>query len=153
MFDRRAKLGCLLLDVVPSFSEGLFGPRACDMVGRVQPGLVVLLQDLGPIDLTLLLRAINAIIARCKPCFAQALVLLLDEALCPVALPLLLPRLCWRVVEVVEGHGCWLRLLGGEQPCGFDVVRILRCLPVIMRACPGPIIANEAAAVDNFLDV
>ena len=57
MFDRRAELACLLFDVVPSFPEGLFRPRACDMVGRVHPGLVVLLQDLGPIDLALLLGA------------------------------------------------------------------------------------------------
>jgi hypothetical protein len=67
--------------------------------------------------------------------------------LCPAALPLLLGGgMCWRVVEVVHAHGCWLRLLGVEQPCGLDVLRI-------MGACPGPIIANEAAAVDNFLDV
>jgi hypothetical protein len=126
------------------------------MVGRVHPGLVVLLQDLGPIDLALLLGAIDTILGRCQPRFTQTLILVVDEALCPQALALLLRsnvRLCWRVVEVVDGHGCWLRLLGGEQPCGVDVLRILRWWPVIMRACPGPIIANEAAAVDNFLDV
>jgi hypothetical protein len=43
MFDGRAELVCLLFDVVPSFSEGLFRARAWDVVERVHLGLIVLL--------------------------------------------------------------------------------------------------------------
>jgi hypothetical protein len=77
-----------------------------------------------------------------------------------VALPLLIcsivhgeDRMCWRVLKVVDAHGCWLRELGGEQSCAIDVLRIFRRCPLIMRACPVPGVANEAAAKDQGLDV
>ena len=90
MFDGRAELACLLFDVVPSFSEGLFRARAWDVVGWVHLRLVVLLHDLSPVHLALLLGAIDAVMACCQPRVAQTLVLVVDESLCPVALPLLL---------------------------------------------------------------
>jgi hypothetical protein len=53
--DDGAKLGVLLFDVGPSFSDGLFCAIVAHLVGLVALSLIVLLDDLAPVHLTLLL--------------------------------------------------------------------------------------------------
>jgi hypothetical protein len=81
MIDGSAKLGGLLFDVGPSFSDGLFHGFAGHLVGLVVLSVFVLLDHLGSTDFALLLGTIYAVIASHEPRIAQTFVLVVVEAL------------------------------------------------------------------------
>jgi hypothetical protein len=76
MIDGGAKLGGLMFDVGLSFSNGLFRALIAHLVGLGALSLIILLDNLGLVDLALLLGTIYAVMAGHEPCIAQTLVLI-----------------------------------------------------------------------------
>ena len=87
MIDGGAKLGGLLFDVGPSFSDGLFHALDAHLVGLVALSLFVLLDHLGLVDLALMLGTIYAVMAGHEPCIAQTFFPVVVEATGHVAPP------------------------------------------------------------------
>jgi hypothetical protein len=90
MVDDGAKLGVLLFDVGPSFSDGLLCAIDAHLVWLVKLSLMLILDHLAPVHLALLMGIVYAGMAGCEPRIAQTFVLVVGEAYGPVAPPFFL---------------------------------------------------------------